>query len=98
MTSPFLAEQFVDRLKARLADMQRDLAEYEQLDVVSVSPFPSSRFRGSRGPCQSGTRYIWRQRTEGREGLHVAGSSIIDTGLGLDRINSLRLTKKGGAL
>jgi hypothetical protein len=33
-----------------------------------------------------------------REGLHVAGSSIIDTGLGLDRIDSLRFSKEGGDL
>lgn len=34
----FLAEQFVDRLKARLAEMQRDLAEHEQPDVVAFLP------------------------------------------------------------
>jgi hypothetical protein len=34
----FLAEQFVDQLKARLAEMQRDLAEHEQLDVVAFLP------------------------------------------------------------
>jgi len=34
----FLAEQFVNRLKTRLAEMQRDLAEYEQLDVVAFLP------------------------------------------------------------
>ena len=30
------------------------------------------------------------------DGLHVAGSSIIETGLGLDRIDSLLLYKEGG--
>jgi len=30
----FLAEQFVDRLKTPLAEMQRDRAEHEQPDVV----------------------------------------------------------------
>ena len=34
----FLAEQFVDRFKARLAEMQRDLAGHEQLDVVAFLP------------------------------------------------------------
>ncbi|MBU6480436.1 MAG: hypothetical protein KGS09_07830 [Nitrospirae bacterium] len=34
----FLAEQFVDRLKTRLAEMQRDLAEHEQLDVAAFLP------------------------------------------------------------
>lgn len=34
----FLAEQFVDRLKTRLADVRRDLAEHEQLDVVAFLP------------------------------------------------------------
>lgn len=32
------AEQFVNRLKARLAEMQRDLATHEQLDVVAFLP------------------------------------------------------------
>jgi len=32
------AEQFVDRLKTRLGEMQRDLAEHEQLDVVAFLP------------------------------------------------------------
>ncbi len=92
----FLAKQFVDRLNARLAEMQRDLAEHEELDVVGVSPFRSSHFCGSRGLCQSGTCHAWRQGAGEREGLHAAGPSIIDTGLGLDRIDSLRLSKKGG--
>jgi hypothetical protein len=69
--------------------MQRDLAEHEELDVVGVSPFRSSHFCGSRGLCQSGTCHAWRQGAGEREGLHVAGSSIIDTGLGLDRIDSI---------
>jgi hypothetical protein len=94
----FLAKQFVDRLKTRLAEMQRDLAEHEQLDVVAFSPFRSSHFRGSRGLCQSGTRHTSRPGAGEREGLHVAGSSIIDTGLGLDRIDSLRFSKEGGDL
>ena len=51
----FLAEQFVDRLKARFAEIQGDLAGDEELDVVTVSPFRSSHFYGSRGLCQSGT-------------------------------------------
>jgi len=34
----FLAEQFVDRLKARLIEMQRARAEHEQLDVVTFLP------------------------------------------------------------
>ena len=34
----FLAEQFVDRLEARLAEIQGDLAEHEQLDVVAFLP------------------------------------------------------------
>ena len=34
----FLAEKFVDRFKARLAEMQRDLAGHEQLDVVAFLP------------------------------------------------------------
>ena len=34
----FQVEQFVDRLKTRLAEMQRDLAEHEQLDVVAFLP------------------------------------------------------------
>ena len=34
----FLVEQFVDRLKARLAEMQRDPAEHEQPDVVAFLP------------------------------------------------------------
>jgi hypothetical protein len=34
----FHAEQFVGRLKTRLAEMQRDLAEQEQLDVVAFLP------------------------------------------------------------
>jgi hypothetical protein len=43
----FQAEQFVGRLKTRLAEMQRDLAEHEQLDVVAF--LWSSHFRGSHG-------------------------------------------------
>jgi hypothetical protein len=38
LDGPFQAEQFVDRLKTRLAEMQRDLAEHEQLDVVAFLP------------------------------------------------------------
>jgi hypothetical protein len=53
----FLAEQFVDRPKARLAGMQRDLVEHEQPGVVGISPFRSSHFCGTRGLCQSCTRY-----------------------------------------
>lgn len=34
----FQAEQFVGQLKTRLAEMQRDLAEHEQLDVVAFLP------------------------------------------------------------
>jgi len=34
----FLAEQFVGQLKARLTEMQRELAEHEQLDVVAFLP------------------------------------------------------------
>jgi hypothetical protein len=34
----FQAKQFVDRLKARLIEMQRDLAEQKQLDVVAFLP------------------------------------------------------------
>lgn len=34
----FPAEQFVGRLKERLAEMQRDLAQDEQLDVVAFLP------------------------------------------------------------
>jgi hypothetical protein len=88
----FLAQQFLDRLKACLAEMQRDLAEHEKLDVVALSPFRSSHFCGSRGLCRSGTCHTWRQEAGEREGLHVAGSSIIDTGLGLDRFTSLSLS------
>jgi hypothetical protein len=32
------AKQFVDQLKARLAEMRRDLAAHEQLDVVAFLP------------------------------------------------------------
>lgn len=53
----FLAERFVDRFKARLAEMQRDLAEHDQLDVLVFPPFRAGYFCGSRGLCQSGTRY-----------------------------------------
>ena len=34
----FLTEQFVDRFKACLAEMPRDLAEHEQLDVLAFLP------------------------------------------------------------
>jgi len=34
----FLAEEFVDRPKARLREMQRDLAEHEQPDAVAFLP------------------------------------------------------------
>jgi hypothetical protein len=34
----FQAEEFVGQLKTRLAEMQRDLAEHEQLDVVAFLP------------------------------------------------------------
>jgi hypothetical protein len=35
---PLLAERFVDRLKARLLDMQRELGEDEQLEVTAFLP------------------------------------------------------------
>jgi hypothetical protein len=35
---PMLAERFVDRLKARLLEMQRELDENEQLEVVAFLP------------------------------------------------------------
>jgi hypothetical protein len=38
LDEPFQAEQFVDRLRTRLAEMQRDLGEHEQLDVVAFLP------------------------------------------------------------
>jgi len=80
----FLAEQFVDRLKTRLAEMQHDLAEHEQPDVVAVSSFRSSHFRGSRGLCQSGARHTSRPGAGEREIMHVARSSIIAASIGLD--------------
>jgi hypothetical protein len=38
LDEPFQAEQFVDLLRARLIEMQRDLAEHEQLEVVAFLP------------------------------------------------------------
>ena len=86
---PFLAEQFVDRVKARLAEMQRALQSMNNWLWLRFS-IPLNHFRGSRRLCQSGTRHARRTGTGDRKGVHVAGSSIIDTGPGLDRIDSLR--------
>jgi hypothetical protein len=38
LDEPHVAERFVDRLKARLLDMQRELGENEQLEVVAFLP------------------------------------------------------------
>lgn len=38
LDDPIFAERFVDRLKARLLDMQRELDENEQLEVVVFLP------------------------------------------------------------
>jgi hypothetical protein len=35
---PLLAERFVDRLKSRLVDMQRELGQDEQLEVTAFLP------------------------------------------------------------
>ncbi|HEY7531328.1 MAG TPA: hypothetical protein VH681_00940 [Nitrospiraceae bacterium] len=35
---PILAERFVDQLKSRLSDMQRELDEQEQLEVMAYLP------------------------------------------------------------
>jgi len=94
----FLVEQFVDRLKTRLAEMQRDLTEDEELDVVAVSPSQSSHFYGSHGLCQSGTRHAWRQGAGEREACTLLAHRSSIQVLGLDRIDSLRLSKKGGGL
>jgi hypothetical protein len=94
----FLVEQFVDRLKARLAEMQPDLTEDEELDVVAVSPSQSSHllWKSWAMPIRHSSRLAAGSRGAG--GLYVAASSIIDTGLGLDSVDSLRLSKEGGDL
>lgn len=38
LNESFPAEQFVDRLKGRLGEVQRDLAAHEQLDVAAFLP------------------------------------------------------------
>ncbi|TKS62306.1 MAG: hypothetical protein EWM73_02604 [Nitrospira sp.] len=94
----FLAEQFVDRLKARLIEMQRARAEHEQLDVVTFLPSGQAISVEVVGYANPALVTLGGREQGGREGLYVAGSSIIDTGLGLGRIDSLRLTKEGGNL
>jgi hypothetical protein len=95
----FQAEQFVDRLKTRLAEMQRDLAEHEQLDVVaflSSGQAISVEVMGYDNPA-----LVTLQARPGageREIMHVARSSIIDTGLGFDRVDSFRVSKKSDKL
>jgi hypothetical protein len=94
----FLAKQFVDRLKAHLVEMQRDLAEHEELDVVAFLPSGqaiSVEVVGYANPAL--VTLGGREQGSGRASL-LAHQSSIDTGLGLDRIDSLRLSKEGGDL
>ena len=95
----FLAKQFVDRLKARLVEMQRDLAEHEELDVVAFLPSGqaiSMEVVGYANPAL--VTLGGREQGSGSACTLLAHQSSIDTGLGLDRIDSLRLSKEGGDL
>ena len=89
---PFLVEQFIGRLKAHLAQMQRDLTEDVELDVVVGFSLPVKPllWKSWAMPTRHSSRLAAGCR--GAEGLHVPGSSIIDRGPGLDRIDFLRLS------
>ena len=70
--------------------MPQELAEHEQPDVVarlSSGQAISVEVMGYANPAV----VTVGARAGEREGLLSAGSSIIDTGLGLDRIDSLLL-------
>ena len=89
---PFLVEQFIGRLKAHLAQMQCDLTENVELDVVVGFSLPVKPllWKSWAMPTRHSSRLAAGCRGAG--GLHVAGSSIIDTGPGLDRIDFLRFS------
>jgi len=70
--------------------MQREVAEHEQPDVVAFLPSDQSISVEGVGYANPAPLHMTVGSWE-RDGLHVAGSSIIDTGLGLDRIDSLLL-------
>ena len=89
---PFLVEQFIGRLKAHLAQMQCDLTENVELDVVVgfFLPVKPLLWKSWAMPTRHSSRLAAGCR--GAEGLHVPGSSIIDRGPGLDRIDFLRIS------
>ena len=87
----FLDEQYVDRLKTCLVEMQRDLAEHEQLDVVAFLPSGQAISVEVMGYDHPALITLQGKEQESWKVCTLLGSSIIDTGLGLDRIDSLRL-------
>ena len=88
-------QQFGGRLKARLAEMPRDRAAHEQLDVVAFLPSGQAISMDVRvmtilhwSPCKTG---------EGeRNTLHVARASIIRASISLDRTGSIRFSAGNG--
>ena len=78
--------------------MQCDLTENVELDVVVgfFLPVKPLLWKSWAMPTRHTLRLAAGSRVAG--GLHVDGSSSIDTGPGLGRIDFLRLSKESGDL